>query len=168
MRLVCYLMAENWHKLPEILKKLGYEAIPEEDLHKLAEFIKIRAVSVLVDIDVMDGGKIGEVLGVELSPVPTRIFEQRQWIVSEAMQRFASLLKRWDIADDRVDMIERCIFHVGFQPQNAPAFHVTSGFSHFKLRWQKRRRLPAKVYLQIKKDGAFSCGCDLQTYIGQV
>lgn len=156
VRLVCYLTDGSWHKLPEILRKLGYEAIPEDDLQELATFVKSDDVGVFVNLDVMPDGKIGAIFGLELSSVPTKIFAQRQWIVSEAIQRFMSLLKRWDVADERAAMIERCIFHVEFQPPNAPAFHVTSGFSHFKLRWQKGRRLPAKVYLQIKKDGVFS------------
>lgn len=151
IRLVCYLADGGWDKLPAVLKKIGYEDIPEEDLSILTEFVNNKDVGVLVNLDVMQDGRIGDVLGVELSPVPTKIVDQQQWIVSEMMQSFITLVKSWNIADDRVDVIRDCIFSVGFQPQDMPAFFVTSGFSHFKLRWKKGKRLPVKAYMEINK-----------------
>lgn len=151
IRLVCYLTKDGWYRLPELLNKLGYADIPEEDLRELTPVIEDNDVNVLINLDVMESGKIGDVFGVEISSVPTIIGEQRQWLESETIQRFVSVLKRWEIADDRIDRIKEGVFHVGFQPKNAPEFGVISGFSHFKLRWQNGMRLPAKVYMQVKK-----------------
>ncbi|MCR5558833.1 MAG: hypothetical protein K6F62_00535, partial [Schwartzia sp.] len=90
--------------------------------------------------------------GLEISSLPTKIHEQEKWIESESVRRLICLMKKWDIADDRVDLVRSAIFHVGFQPHEALAFSITSGFSHFKLRWSKGKRLPAKVYMAIKRE----------------
>lgn len=152
VRVVCYLTKDSWDKLPTMLEKIGYKDIPEEDLLELAEFVKNKDTGVLINLDVLPEGKIGNMLGVELSAVPSKIIEQRQWLESMTIQRFISLIRKWDISDGRVERLRDCIFSVGFQPQNMSAFNVTSGFSHFKLRWDKGQRLPAKVYLHVKKD----------------
>ena len=106
----------------------------------------------MFNIDIMEDGSLGDVIGLEISSIPTRIYEQQRWMEGADVQYLNGLLKKWDIADARVDMIRDCIFHVGFQKKDTQAFEVTSGFSHFKLRWKKGRRFPAKVYLQVKRD----------------
>lgn len=152
VRLVCYLHEDGWDKLPVMLENIGYKDIPEEDLDELEKFVKSKNMGVLINLDVLPDGRIGSMLGVELSAVPSKIFEQRQWIENAITQQLVSLIKKWNVSDDRIERLRDCIFSVGVQPQNMSAFNVTSGFSHFKLRWEKGRRLPAKVYLHIKKD----------------
>ena len=152
VRLVCYLTKDGWYKLPELMDKLGYEKFPKADFDCLKELVVREDTGTLFNIDIMEDGSLGDVIGLEISSLPTRIYEQQRWMEGAAVQYLNGLLKKWDIADARVDMIRDCIFHVGFQKKDMQAFEVTSGFSHFKLRWKKGRRLPAKVYLQVKRD----------------
>lgn len=145
IRLVCYLAKDGWTKLPLLMEKLGYEDFPREDFKCLKEFSE----NVLVDFDVMEDGRLGDVFGLELSSLPKKIHEQQKWIESERIGRLIARLKEWDIADGRVDMLRDAIFRVRVHPKDMPAFSVKSCFSHFKLRWQKGEKLPAKVYMAI-------------------
>ena len=145
IRLVCYLAKDGWTKLPLLMEKLGYEDFPREDFKCLKEFNE----NVLVDFDVMEDGRLGDVFGLELSSLPKKIHEQQKWIESERIGRLIAQLKEWDIADSRVDMLRGAIFRVRVHPKDMPAFSVKSCFSHFKLRWQRGKKLPAKVYMAI-------------------
>lgn len=118
----------------------------------LREISKLDLFRFTLNADVMPDGSIGDVFGVELlmkEIYPTR---RKRLMASDEFAQFIELLKKNNMADDRADLLYRCVFSEKMTgPMDYP-YYMDSRISHFKIRWKKGRFMPAKVYLQLKTE----------------
>ena len=62
-------------------------------------------------------------------------------------------MREAELADERIDGLYNSIFTAAGSADT----YIYSRISHFKLRWQKGKALPAKVYVQMRSVQRQSC-----------
>ena len=144
IRYAYLLINNNIDNLKQFLKLINYKNIPEDDLNRLSFLENNSNMIILVDIDITEDKKIGDILGLELGFLISKVKDQKLYLYSETIRNIFSLIKEWDIVDNsKLELMKKCIFY-------SPEYKVSSRISHLKLRWNNGKRLPAKVYLEIK------------------
>lgn len=152
MRVVLYAMNLNPESILVALKRLGKsgEIFATQIEAYLKAASKLGLFEYIVDLDLAQDGSIKDFVGLELLMKDDTISKQLNLIKTETYVKLLDMLKAWDICDGRVDLVEKCIFSKNVTDPINGAYHVTSGLSHFKLRWNQGILMPAKVYLLMQ------------------
>ena len=146
LRLVL-ILKQGLQDLAKILDCIDAPPIPREGRELLEKIDALGIFKFMLDLDVLEEGSLGEIVGVELIPQEA-IFPatQQQLVATPAFARLCELLEETRIADQRMEGLVNTIFAA---PISADTY-IYSRISHFKLRWQAGEALPAKVYLQMR------------------
>ena len=153
LRLVL-ILKQGLQDLPKVLDCIDAPPIPREGRELLEKIDALGIFKFMLDLDVLEEGSLGEIVGVELIPQEA-IFPatQQQLVATPAFARLCELLEETRIADQRMEGLVNTIFAA---PISADTY-IYSRISHFKLRWQAGEALPAKVYLQMRPVKRQSC-----------
>lgn len=151
IRLTLYISkpgAEGLELLKETAKTLGCKGFLRYGMRRLEQVNKFGLFSYIMDIDVMPNGTVGDVVGVELLPREEKSFGQQMMMATDAYKEFVALLKKWDLADSRIDCLPNAVWAQNAPDPQQPIYYMKSYISHFKLRWNKGKAMPIKVYLR--------------------
>ena len=153
LRLVL-ILKQGLQDLAKVLECIDAPPIPREGRELLENIDALGIFKFMLDVDVLEDGSLGEIVGVELIPQEA-IFPatQQQLVATPAFARLRELLEEACIADQRMEGLVNTIFAA---PISADTY-IYSRISHFKLRWQAGEALPAKVYLQMRPVKRQSC-----------
>ena len=153
LRLVL-ILKQGLQDLPKVLDCIDAPPIPREGRELLEKIDALGIFKFMLDLDVLEEGSLGEIVGVELIPQEA-IFPatQQQLVATPAFARLRELLEEARIADQRMEGLVNTIIAA---PISADTY-IYSRISHFKLRWQAGEALPAKVYLQMRPVKRQSC-----------
>ena len=153
LRLVL-ILKQGLQDLPKVLDCIDAPPIPREGRELLEKIDALGIFKFMLDLDVLEEGSLGEIVGVELIPQEA-IFPatQQQLVATPAFARLRELLEEACIADQRMEGLVNTIIAA---PISADTY-IYSRISHFKLRWQAGEALPAKVYLQMRPVKRQSC-----------
>ena len=153
LRLVL-ILKQGLQDLAKVLDCIDAPPIPREGRELLEKIDALGIFKFMLDLDVLEEGSLGEIVGVELIPQEA-IFPatQQQLVATPAFARLCELLEETRIADQRMEGLVNTIFAA---PISADTY-IYSRISHFKLRWQAGEALPAKVYLQMRPVKRQSC-----------
>ena len=153
LRLVL-ILKQGLQDLPKVLECIDAPLIPREGRELLENIDALGIFKFMLDLDVLEEGSLGEIVGVELIPQEA-IFPatQQQLVATPAFARLCELLEETRIADQRMEGLVNTIIAA---PISADTY-IYSRISHFKLRWQAGEALPAKVYLQMRPVKRQSC-----------
>ena len=126
-------------------EKLWNKEIEEilENLDSANQFNKID------DIDILPDGSLGNMLGLEFNMKTERPEKQAEMFRSEDFEQFIQKMKQKGMADERLDGIRDALFWGAAPDKHQCHYYMCSQLSHFKLRWENGKALPAKVYLQM-------------------
>lgn len=146
LRLVL-ILKQGLQDLAKVLECIDASPIPGEGRELLEKIDALGIFKFMLDVDVLEDGSLGEIVGVELIPQEA-IFPatQQQLVATPAFARLRELLEEACIADQRMEGLVNTIIAA---PISADTY-IYSRISHFKLRWQAGEALPAKVYLQMR------------------
>lgn len=152
LRLVL-ILKNNLQTIEEILHLTGVPPLAQDGLRLLQNIAELNIFSYMLDLDIMPDGSVGSTIGIELLPKNAILpaWQQRLLETSE-YQKFCDLLQQAELADERLEALINATFTV----KNTDTY-IYSRISHFKLRWQEQRQLPAKVYVQLRSEKAQSC-----------
>ena len=153
LRLVL-ILKQGLQDLAKVLDCIDAPPIPREGRELLEKIDALGIFKFMLDLDVLEEGSLGEIVGVELIPQEA-IFPatQQQLVATPAFASLCELLEETSIADQRMEGLVNTIFAA---PISADTY-IYSRISHFKLRWQAGEALPAKVYLQMRPVKRQSC-----------
>ena len=153
LRLVL-ILKQGLQDLAKVLECIDAPPIPKEGRELLEKIDALGIFKFMLDVDVLEDGSLGEIVGVELIPQEA-IFPvtQQQLVATPAFARLRELLEETRIADQRMEGLVNTIIAA---PISADTY-IYSRISHFKLRWQAGEALPAKVYLQMRPVKRQSC-----------
>ena len=153
LRLVL-ILKQGLQDLAKVLDCIDAPPIPREGRELLEKIDALGIFKFMLDLDVLEEGSLGEIVGVELIPQEA-IFPatQQQLVATPAFARLRELLEEACIADQRMEGLVNTIFAA---PISADTY-IYSRISHFKLRWQAGEALPAKIYLQMRPVKRQSC-----------
>ena len=148
------ILKQGLQDLPKVLECIDAPPIPREGRELLENIDALGIFKFMLDLDVLEEGSLGEIVGVELIPQEA-IFPatQQQLVATPAFARLRELLEEACIADQRMEGLVNTIFAA---PISADTY-IYSRISHFKLRWQAGEALPAKIYLQMRPVKRQSC-----------
>lgn len=153
LRLVL-ILKQGLQDLAKVLDCIDAPPIPRGGRELLEKIDALGIFKFMLDLDVLEEGSLGEIVGVELIPQEA-IFPatQQQLVATPAFASLCELLEETSIADQRMEGLVNTIFAA---PISADTY-IYSRISHFKLRWQSGEALPAKVYLQMRPVKRQSC-----------
>ena len=153
LRLVL-ILKQGLQDLAKVLDCIDAPPIPRKGRELLEKIDALGIFKFMLDLDVLEEGSLGEIVGVELIPQEA-IFPatQQQLVATPAFARLRELLEEACIADQRMEGLVNTIIAA---PISADTY-IYSRISHFKLRWQAGEALPAKVYLQMRPVQRQSC-----------
>lgn len=150
LRLSFYLRDEaGIEGMMAALQRLGIDPGPAAEQMKAIE--ELRLFTYMVDVDLMADGTLGDTWGVEMTPRDVLPTQQYRMAASPDFARLCSLLKQWNMADDRIDLLPHCLWNCPYQDEYSGGYVMFSHLSHLKLRWKKGDVYPAKVYLQLRE-----------------
>ena len=130
--------------------KLGLEHFTGSVSSQLKALDSLGLTEYMLDIDIMPDGCIGDTIGIELHPVTAVLpGQQRTLVRREQFRKLTGLLKKWGIADERLDILPDCLWSMDAPDITQAPYNMISYLSHLKLKWQKDRFCPAKIYLQL-------------------
>ena len=153
LRLVL-ILKQGLRDLPKVLECIDAPPIPREGRELLENIDALGICKFMLDVDVLEDGSLGEIVGVELIPQEAIVpVTQQQLVATPAFARLRELLEEACVADQRMEGLVNTIFAA---PISADTY-IYARISHFKLRWQAGEALPAKVYLQMRPVKRQSC-----------
>lgn len=128
-----------------------FPTLPADLEDKLTELANLQLFNFMLNIDVMPDGSFGDTIGIDA--LFDSILPKEQEFISKSSQyeKTISLLKAWNLADERVDTLSKCIQLLTINTQE-DTYQLLSALSHFKLRWKDGNLLPAKAYIWLKFD----------------
>lgn len=148
LRLVFIASQSNAASLLNALAKL-FPALPADMATKLQLLDELQLFTFMLNIDIMPDGSLGSSLGIDLVLKTLQPSEQKQIAHSKAFKQFIKLLQDWQIADSRVNDLDKCIQVLQLKDPNL-TYQLYSVYSHFKLTWKQGQLAPAKCYLGLK------------------
>ena len=147
------ILKNDLQNIEELLQLVGVSPLPGDGVELLQAIAELDIFSYMLDLDILPDGSVGSTVGIELLPKkaiwPAR---QRLLVKTPEYERFCKLLQQAGLADERIEALTNSIFTA----KNADVY-IYSRISHFKLRWQEQRALPAKAYVQLHGEQAQSC-----------
>lgn len=163
LRLVL-ILKQGLANLTNILECIAAPLLPEEGRELLANIDALGIFKFMLDVDVLEDGRLGQVVGVELIPQHAIWPATQQELVhTDAYKRLCELLQQAGLADARIQELANTIMAA---PVNTRAdTYIYSRISHFKLRWCQEETLPAKVYLQMRAVPRQSCVNEALGYV---
>lgn len=151
LRVVLYARDSSPELIMQALERLGPEgerfALQIKERLLLADALNI--FEYIIDLDILPDGSWGDIIGLELLLKDDTLERQKVLFQSEAYKRLLQYFKAWKISDDRVDIVQNCVFAMPVTDPFNGAYFVHSRLSHFKLRWKKGVPMAAKAYLQL-------------------
>lgn len=155
LRLVL-LVKQGLMNLQKALASIGTSKLPQEGWELLAKIDELQIFDYILDLDVLADGSLGDTIGVELI-LKKAVFpaSQRELVQGPQFARLCELLQGAKLADQRVEALPNSIIAAPM-PTGADVY-IYSRISHFKLRWQQGKALPAKVYVQLRPVRRQSC-----------
>ena len=147
LRLVLAL-TQGIKKLSVLLERLGTTQLPPAAYTLLKQIEALNGFTFMLDLDVLVDGSLGDTVGVELIPRYIAPIVQQDFFAGSQFTRLCALLSEARVADERLAALPEVVFNEELKPDR----YIYSRLSHFKLRWQQGRALPAKVYLQMRMD----------------
>lgn len=132
------------------IKKI-FPTLPSDLEDKLTELAKLQLFHFMLNIDVMPDGTLGDTIGVDVLFDSILPKEQERISKSSQYEKTVSMLKAWNLADERIDTLSKCIQLLTINTQE-DTYQLLSALSHFKLRWKDGKLLPAKAYIWLKFD----------------
>lgn len=155
LRLVL-LVKQGLMNLQKALASIGTSKLPQEGWELLAKIDELQIFDYILDLDVLADGSLGDTIGVELI-LKKAVFpaSQRELVQGPQFARLCELLQGAKLADQRVEALPNSIIAAPM-PTGADVY-IYSRISHFKLRWQQDKALPAKVYVQLRPVRRQSC-----------
>lgn len=166
LRLVL-LVKQGLKDLQKALASIGTPQLPQEGWELLAKIDELQIFDYILDLDVLADGSLGDTIGVELI-LKKAVFpaSQRELVQGPQFARLCELLQGAKLADQRLKALPNSIIAA---PMSTGAdVYIYSRISHFKLRWQQGRALPAKVYAQLRPVRRQSCLNEALGYEKQV
>lgn len=146
LRLVL-LLHHGVSDIAEILHTGGREPLTKEAEKLLKEIEALGLFDYMLDLDIEADGHVGPVIGVELLPlgdVWPKV--QQRWMQEEPYQIFQELLQKNGLADERIAAVKSSVLTEKLPDR----VWLYARLSHFKLRCQEGKGMPAKVYMQIR------------------
>lgn len=140
--------ADGIEILRETVKTLGLKSFLRYGMKSLETINELKLFSYILDIDVMPDGTVGDVVGVELLPREEKSFGQQLLMATDEYKAFVAQLKKWKLADSRIDYLQNAVWSQNAPDPYQPLYYMKSYISHFKLRWNKGKAMPIKVYLR--------------------
>lgn len=136
--------------LPKVLRRLGreQEAAQLEELLKQIEATQL--FDVLLDIDIMPDGSLGDTIGLEVTLEVFSPEAQQKLLENPVWQAWLRLLQDMGLSDNRVELLDKCVFSRDIEDGQQPPYNLNSRISHFKFRWREGKPLPAKAYIQMR------------------
>lgn len=152
LRVVLYAMDLEPEAILAAVRRLGQqgEAFAKQIEGYLKAAAELGLFEYIIDLDLAPDGSLKDFVGLELLMQADTISKQLKLIKTEPYAKLLELLKGWEVSDDRVNLVARCIFSKDVTDPINGRYHVTSGLSHFKLRWKQGNIMPAKVYLLLQ------------------
>lgn len=167
IRLVLYPDSFNVQDIVQALIKMGENKQAELVERLLLTLEPLRIFDFILDIDILPDGTVGETVGLELLLKPVTPTQQQELFRSDKWQKALELLRKEGCCDERISVLERCVFS-SLAPDSLQApYQMYSRISHFKLRWRKEAQLPTKVYLQLKTRVLQSCINDIKRLVNR-
>ena len=166
LRLVL-LVKQGLKDLQKALASIGTPKLPQEGWELLAKIDELQIFDYILDLDVLADGSLGDTVGVELI-LKKAVFpaSQRELVQGPQFARLCELLQGAKLADQRLKALPNSIIAA---PMSTGAdVYIYSRISHFKLRWQQGKALPAKVYVQLRPVRRQSCLNEALGYEKQV
>ena len=166
LRLVL-LVKQGLKGLRKALASIGTPKLPPEGWELLAKIDELDIFDYILDLDVLADGSLGDTVGVELI-LQKAVFpaSQRELVQGPQFARLCELLQGAKLADQRLKALPNSIIAA---PMSTGAdVYIYSRISHFKLRWQQGKALPAKVYVQLRPVRRQSCLNEALGYEKQV
>lgn len=153
LRLVL-ILKQGLADLEKIIAMVGAPSIPQKGLELLRKLDALGMFKYMLDVDVLQDGRVGEIIGIELI-TKNAIFPATQSAMTQSAEyaQLCKLLQAAGLADARIHSLKNTIIAA---PISADTY-IYSRISHFKLRWQAGEALPAKVYLQMRPVQRQSC-----------
>lgn len=131
------------------VKLLYGEATPADFSEKVRALGRLGCFQYMLDLDVLPDGTLGDTIGFEFAMRKLQPALQSVLCKEAEYKDMVKLLKQWDVADDRIDVLPQCIWAGKAPDEQQEPYYMYSRISHFKLRWRGNVMLPAKVYLQL-------------------
>ena len=138
----------------EGLKILGCEHLIKQCEEKLRSIEELEILGFVLGIDVLEDGSIGSTFGIEMGPLELLPIQHRRMFQTENYKKFVQLLKDWQLADARMEVIPKCSWDKNFSIETTGGnleTYLYSFPSHFKLKWNKEGPMPAKIYLSMRR-----------------
>ena len=136
---------QGWKVLKKWLRDCGFREQIQQ-MEKAVGTIMLEGwLQPVVSFDVFPDGSLGETIGLELAPAVNSYKEQQPMLLSKELQEFLKKLVRLKMADERVCNLPACVFYAPLDSRSYE--YLFSRIFHFKLRWNKEKSLPAKLYL---------------------
>ena len=166
LRLVL-LAKQGLKDISKAIERVQASPIPPEGWELLAKIDALGLFSYILDLDVLADGSLGDTIGVELI-LQKAVFpaSQQELVRGAQFASFCKLLQEAGMADQRMKALPKTIMAAPM-PTGADIY-IYSRISHFKLRWQQGRALPAKVYAQLRPVQRQSCLNEALGYEKQV
>lgn len=162
MRLVLYPNNFVGNDIVQALQKLDKSRQAElvEPLVQALEPLQI--FDFILDIDILPDGAVGETVGLEILLKPVTPTEQQMLFRSDGWQKALELLRKEGSCDERIAVMERCVFS-SIAPDSFQAqYQMYSRISHLKLCWREEEQLPTKVYFHLKTRRLQRCINDIK------
>lgn len=132
----------------DMLQRLQWGELPAAVAEKLQELEELQWQKIFVHVDKMPDGSWGDTLGIDIlgwipGTEPHVFFRQKK------AKKLLQAISRWGFGDGREQILPQCVGLVALpQELGFPAKNfLLSLLSHFKIRYNRKGWLPAKVYL---------------------
>lgn len=102
------------------------------------------------DVDILPDGALGDTIGVELKAKELYPVLQKKQLQSKEFAKLKQLFKEHGMADERLELLPKCIFGESLNHPAMQAFYVYSYLSHIKLVWKAGKPMAAKAYLEMR------------------
>lgn len=141
-------------RIERAFKAAHFTAYDDEMLEQIRDIMALSPTDVEFQFDIFPDGTTGDIFSLStFFPI-----EQPKAVITSFKEgtgrRYMDLLRKWNIADDRWEKSLGAVFAGKF-----PTGNVDVTFSAFpqwiKVRWNKKKLVPAKIYL-LMKAGEFS------------
>lgn len=136
--------------IPKTLRRLGREQEAAQLEELLEQIEATQMFDVLLDIDIMPDGNLGDTIGLEVTLEIFSPEHQQKLLTNPVWRAWLMLLQDRGLSDNRVELLDKCVFSRDIEDGQQPPYNLNSRISHFKFRWREGKPLPAKAYIQMR------------------
>ena len=130
-----------------LLKNIQHSPLTKSMKEQLQYLINLNFREITVSLNLMPDNQYDSRLGFEVF-VPEEGLDPEKNLESERGKKLLGALTDWQIADERVYLLQECC-DIFFPPQapNCAESQIQAFLNHIKLQWDKDKALPAKAYV---------------------